>query len=155
MNRLHLLAHRLGRLRALPPAERRTFIAAVLLMPVAWLGLKFFGLARMQKLLAVKPSSTLAIVRLPEVQALGSLVNMAARRSPFPTTCLTRSMLLGWMLARRGVSSELRIGVQLDQGVFAAHAWVEWQGVPVNDQPDVATRFHAFESPVPASAFQT
>jgi hypothetical protein len=123
-------------------------------MPVFGLAMHVVGLRRLQGLLVLR-RPVAGVVSLPEVQSIGELVNLAARRSPFPATCLTRSLLLGWMLARRGISSELRIGVQLHQGVFAAHAWVECQGVPVNDQPDIATRFHAFESPVPASAFQS
>ncbi|ROZ66375.1 lasso peptide biosynthesis B2 protein [Ramlibacter sp. WS9] len=142
-------------MKALQPVERRTFVAAMLLLPLAGLGLRLFGLARMQTLLRVKRPLAQASASLLEIQSMGKLVNMAAKQSPFPATCLTRSTLLAWMLARRGIPCQLRIGVKLDEGAFAAHAWVEWQGIPVNDKPDIATRFHAFESPEPPSAFQT
>ncbi len=90
---------------------------------------------------------------LPDIQKLGELVNTAARHVPFPATCLTRSLLLVWLLNRRGVSSDLRIGVRLTQGVLEAHAWVECGGIPVNDRVEVIRQFEPFGDPVPATAF--
>ncbi|MBK7991648.1 MAG: lasso peptide biosynthesis B2 protein [Comamonadaceae bacterium] len=90
---------------------------------------------------------------LPDIQALGELVNIAARHTLGPRTCLTRSLLLGWLLRRRGVASDLRIGVRLTNGVLDAHAWVECDGIPVNDRPDVGAQFASFGDLVPLEAF--
>ncbi len=50
-----------------------------------------------------------------------------------------------WLLRRQGVASELRIGVRKEQGRFEAHAWVEREGVALNDGSDVNVRFAAFQ----------
>ena len=56
---------------------------------------------------------------------------------PGDTRCLTRSLVLMRLLARRGLESQLVIGVQADDG-FAAHAWVEVDGVPLLDPVEFA-----------------
>lgn len=59
---------------------------------------------------------------------------------PGDTRCLTRSLALSRLLARRGIESRLVIGTRT-QPTFLAHAWVECEGVPVLDPgPDVFAR---------------
>jgi hypothetical protein len=57
--------------------------------------------------------------------------------------CLPRSLMLCWLLRRRGIDSQLHIGVRKGNGKMEAHAWVERNGVILNDQPDVNERFAA------------
>ena len=137
---------KLAKFAALPWSERRTLLAAVALLPLFWLGLQCFGLRRLQAWLQ-RPPATNASISMNEIARLAALVNSAAGLAPIPATCLTRSLLLGWMLQRRGVTSQLRIGVRTNQGKLDAHAWVEYAGVPINDQPDVGQQFAAFQSP--------
>ena len=75
---------------------------------------------------------------------LGRLARIAGRYAPTNGSCLRQSLLVWWILGRKGVPAELRIGVQTAGG-FAAHAWVELGGLPVNDAPDVAERFVPFD----------
>ena len=149
------LARRLAQFSALSHAERRTLLAAAAWMPVFWLGLRVLGLPRFQARLERSRMPACAALTLPEARALGELVNIAARNTLGPRTCLTRSLLLGWLLKRRGVQSRLRIGVRLTQGALEAHAWVECEGIPVNDRPDVSAQFASFGDLVPLAAFQS
>jgi len=57
------------------------------------------------------------------------------------------------MLRRRGVASQLRIGVRINQGILDAHAWVEYAGTPVNDREDVGEQFSPFAEILPVTAF--
>ena len=147
---------RLARFNGLSPAQQRMLLAAWLWLPFFWLGLRVLGLPRLQSFLQCRPlaAEPASVPTLPEIQGFGDAVNIAARYSPLRTTCLTRSLLLGWLLRRRGVTSELRIGVRLTQGMLDAHAWVECEGVPVNDRPDVKAQFAAFGDLIPLKAFQ-
>ena len=144
---------RLTRFRALSGSDRRTLLAAAAWMPIFWLGLRVLGLPRFQARLQRTATTANTAMPLADIQALGELVNIAARHTLGPRTCLTRSLLLGWLLRRRGVESQLRIGVRLNQGALDAHAWVECDGVPVNDQPDVGAQFASFGDLVPLAAF--
>jgi hypothetical protein len=136
-------------------AERRTLLTAAAWMPVFWLGLQLLGLPRFQAWLQRAPLAALPAMSLPQIQALGELVNIAARHTVGPRSCLTRSLLLGWLLRRRGVAAALRIGVRLAGGSLNAHAWVECEGVPVNDRPEVGVQFASFGDLVPLAAFRT
>ena len=70
-----------------------------------------------------------------------------------PSNCLTRSLLLVWLLRRRGVSTDLRIGVRLSQGNLEAHAWVEHEGSAINEASDIGARFAAFDAPLSYQLF--
>ena len=63
--------------------------------------------------------------------ALARPVNLVAAR--LRATCLARSLVLRWILARRGIGTELKVGVRNEGGGLHAHAWLECDGVPVND----------------------
>jgi hypothetical protein len=71
------------------------------------------------------------------------LVGLASRLTRL--SCLPRSLTLAHVLARRGVATEVRIGVQTANGVLAAHAWVEWSGHALNDDPSHVQEFAPFE----------
>ena len=134
--------------------QKRTLLAAWLWLPLFWLGLRVLGLPRFQAWLLKTPARSALSLTLPIVRALGEAVNIAARHTPFPVTCLSRSLLLGWLLHRRGVASDLRIGVRLTQGKLDAHAWVEYEGIAINDSSDVNAQFASFGNLIPLKAFQ-
>jgi hypothetical protein len=63
----------------------------------------------------------------------------------YRATCLPRSLALWWLLRRRGIAADLRIGVRKEGGRFEAHAWTEWRGTVLNDGDDVGERFAVFQ----------
>ena len=52
---------------------------------------------------------------------------------PTHSSCLVRSLVVLRLLARWGVESCLVIGVRLMDDSLAAHAWVEYRGIPLLD----------------------
>jgi hypothetical protein len=58
-------------------------------------------------------------------------VAMAAALYPGRAECLERSIVLFYLLRRRGVPVSMRIGVHPDP--FVAHAWVTCHGTPLNE----------------------
>lgn len=146
---------KLAKFRALSKTHRRIVLNAAFLLPLFWIGLHFIGLRRLQAWLQHTPAPSDMQLSLDDVMAIGNLVNIAGRHAPCPVTCLTRSLLLDWTLRRRGVASQLRVGVRLSQGALDAHAWVEVAGVPVNDRSDVSEQFAAFAEILPPAAFQS
>jgi len=69
------------------------------------------------------------------------LVQLAVRRLPLASACLSRSLVLWALLRAQGVDSELRFGVRRVGDDLEAHAWVEHQGRPLNDAGDVDLHF--------------
>ena len=139
--------------RALPAREQKVLLASLALLPLFWLGLRLAGLRRFQAWLDRSPVAQRTPLTQAEAAALGVAVNRAANHVLGPATCLTRSLLLRWLLRRYGTSSDLRIGVRLEGGGLLAHAWVEKDGIPLNDRPEVVACYSAFDQPVVPEIF--
>lgn len=149
-------ARQLSRFARLPARERRILLVAALVwLPGAWLGLRVLGLARLQRSLAPAAGHKARAPSLQEVNRWAVLVDTAALHGWVPSTCLTRSIALIWLLRGEGVEGRLRIGVRREQGRFEAHAWVEYRGQPVNDPHQMAAQFAPFADLLPSSAFQS
>ena len=76
--------------------------------------------------------------------AAARLVYAAGTRRPFRANCLPKALVLRTLLLRHGIASDLRIGVRIIDGRLEGHAWVEHEGVPLSQHPDVADRFKPF-----------
>jgi hypothetical protein len=63
-----------------------------------------------------------------DIRRIRWAVETAARRLPVSLTCLPQALAAAWMLQARGHAPELLYGVSAG---FAAHAWVELEGMPV------------------------
>ena len=68
--------------------------------------------------------------RLARALRLGRAVTRTLRPLPVDSRCLTQSLVLTHLLARRGIETKLVIGVRPGAD-FAAHAWVELDGTPL------------------------
>jgi Transglutaminase-like superfamily len=137
---------RLRRFSALPGPAKVLFLRAVVLLPLLTLSLRVRGFGATQRFLQKFAASA---NNGPPVAAVESLVVLttrmvlaAARNSPIPSTCLERSLSLWWMLARQGIATQFRIGVRKDDEKFAAHAWVERDGVAIGE-PDASHLHYA------------
>ena len=71
-------------------------------------------------------------VRLPgDVAAAVEAIDKSSTRLPF-ANCLVRAVALRMLLARREIATEVHIGARKDeQGQFAAHAWLTYNGIIV------------------------
>lgn len=132
---------------ALSWAERAIFLQSLLALPILALALRVAGFRRVYGFL-LRSSPAAGAHHRPvsqqEVSGLARMVNAAANHGLVQATCLPRSLLAWWLLRRRGVISEIKIGVRVHQGQFEAHAWVQREGIVLNDRPDVGQRFAAF-----------
>ena len=113
------ISHYISTYRALSGREQKVLLASLVLLPFFWLGLRLAGLQRFQAWLDRFPVARRAPLTQAEAAALGVAVNRAANHVFGPATCLTRSLLLRWLLRRYGTTSDLRIGVRLEEGEFA------------------------------------
>jgi hypothetical protein len=73
------------------------------------------------------------------------LIRSAAGLHLLPMTCLPRALSLRWMLGRRGIPAQLRIGVQKNSMGMSAHAWVEVEGEGIGEPGDIAGKFKPLE----------
>ena len=153
MTAVPAISHYISTYRALSGREQKVLLASLGLLPLFWLGLRLAGLQRFQTWLDRSSVARRAPLTQAEAAALGVAVNRAANHILGPANCLTRSLLLRWLLRRFGTASDLRIGVCFEKGKLAAHAWVEIDGIPMNDRPEAVARFAAFDQPVAPEMF--
>ncbi|MEO5618229.1 MAG: lasso peptide biosynthesis B2 protein [Candidatus Eisenbacteria bacterium] len=141
----------IAQLRALSAGELADLFRAAVLLTAIALTLRRKGLRGVEAALRrIQPGCT------PDADAVRSawrarqtarVVAAAARRAPFRATCLARSLTLQWILKRRGIHTDLRLGVRKVSGRFEAHAWLEHDGEPLMESVDVGERFAPFKVP--------
>jgi hypothetical protein len=81
------------------------------------------------------------------------MVNAAVRNVSRGATCLEKSLAIWSLLGRQGVTSQLRIGARKSGGKFEAHAWVEHNGIAINEPENPHRHYATFDSafPLPTS----
>lgn len=145
----------LYRWRGLASVDRKRLTRALLALPWVALGTRWFGFKSMQRRVTSNVSadgSPALPASVASAHAIAHWVDVASRRGLVEGTCLTRSLTLLMLLKREGIPGNLRIGVRLNTGKLDAHAWVEVNGDPVNDTPDVVSRYTAYERTTPINS---
>jgi hypothetical protein len=141
---------RYSRFASLGRQDRRLVLEAASLMTLAGIGLRFFRLRTIQRLLDryVESYST-QTHSPPEPNAIDRVhwaVTAVARRVP-KATCLVQALTADALLRRRQVACELRMGMRIRGNSAAnieAHAWVECNGVVVIGGIDTLSTFEPF-----------
>ena len=87
----------------------------------------------------VEAVPAVAFVNPAAVRAAEHVVAMAAALYPGRARCLEQSLALYYLMRRQGVPVRYCQGAQ--PYPFQAHAWIEYQGVVVNDIPEHAKQF--------------
>jgi hypothetical protein len=129
----------------LTKAERLVALEAALGLTATWIALRTLGFRRWKRVLESpairkKTSAPAAeVVRMEEA---------AARNLFFDTNCLEQSLVLWWLLQKRGVPADLLIGARKDANRFEAHAWVEFAGAPLNSTGEGHLHFVPFEEQI-------
>jgi hypothetical protein len=80
---------------------------------------------------------------------MAEFVHMASASLPVGGNCLHRSVLLWWLLERRGEEPRLCLGARRgpESGTPDFHAWVELDGEVVNDRTDIRSLYAVLERP--------
>ena len=139
----------LGKLARLSPADWRGLGVAYIYL--LWAGWRMF--VRREKLdrwIAPAPRPApkrplTAAERKVELRRAG-IVNLAANRPRVWARCLQRSLALCLWMERKGYQPEIKIGVIKEGGELTAHAWVEYLGEVLNEDPERLAAFTFLES---------
>lgn len=137
------MKHKWRTARTLSLADWGALLQAWLALGVAGIFLRLWPLARLQRLVrGCGDHAPLPVSEALRVAArLHRLVESAARYQVLPTHCLERALVLHWLLRRRGIATELCIGVHRQGGGLLGHAWVACCGQPIGQAADVAVRY--------------
>ena len=123
---------------------------AMLLLPLVSLSLRWRGFratqATLQSFLSITRSENERTAPPDAVTLTARLVNSADRHGLVHATCLAKSLTLWWLLERQGVDAQLRVGIRKDNEKFQAHAWVERDGVALNEPDEHHLHYAMFDA---------
>lgn len=142
-------------LRRLTREERVLFLQSLVMLRVLAAALWMMGLGPVHRILARlsgTPQAHAQDGRAARVRVIAWSVAAAARHGRIRAKCLERSLLLWWLLRRRGAPAALHIGVRKDGDALQAHAWIELDGEVLADSVDVRARFAPFSRAIAPAA---
>jgi hypothetical protein len=148
---ISLMWKQIRRFSELERPARGLFLHASVLLPVISVSLQLRGFrktkASLQHFLPVPfPCGS----QNPGTHARAALTARMVRAAGYHgighPNCLKVSLALWWLLARRGIASDLRVGVRRDGEKFEAHAWVECGGASLNETDTKHQHFAAFDA---------
>ena len=141
----------LQRYNALSSEARVMFWRAACLLPFVRVKLRFGGYKKTQQWLQKKLGDRLQLSSTaqdtsPVLQMTCRMVRAAEHYSPGQATCLEESLLLWYLLQSQSIPAVVCIGVRKQSERFEAHAWVEQNGIALNQQDHEHRHYAAFES---------
>ena len=111
----------------------------LLLLFVVDVGRRRLGLAAVLRVARIGGSARSSQAAPEMIATTLRRVLMATTLYPGRSQCLEQSVTSFILLRRRGIDVQLRLGVQ--PYPFAAHAWLDYRGVPVTESAEVVSRF--------------
>ncbi len=143
--------NKLKQLAALTPLQWWIILVAIFTLPTIALSLKLSGFKQTKKRMSrFVPTSMEDISAskqdLSRAKLITRAVAIAGNHGLFKANCLKQSLLLWWLLARRGITTEIQFGSQVKpEEDFGAHAWVELNGETFIDTPEIRQQFEVFK----------
>jgi hypothetical protein len=127
---------RIRRFIALRAADRRLLIQAAAGQILIRMALAMAGYAQCRRALSTlagNPRVMSSGDALDEARHVARLVRSAGVHGLLDPNCLTQSLTIWWLLRSRGIASEICIGVRKRDKSLEAHAWVEHQGMALDE----------------------
>ena len=140
---------RLRRFRKLPAPARRIFLRAAALLPLVALRLRLQGFQVTKDRLQAATGTNLennSDGAAEQAQLTAKMVRAAARHGIGSPSCLEESLVLLHLLNAQGIAARLRIGVKKNIPQFEAHAWIEFDGKPLNESEALHDHYAPFEA---------
>lgn len=142
------------RYRALDSEARKLFRRAAVLLPLVKVSLRLRGFGKTQEWLRVRlerghPAQSTSASSKVIVEKTCRMVRAAVHYAMPRARCLEESLTLWYLLRVQGISASVRIGVPKQTEPFEAHAWVEHEGVALNQFEEVRDHYVPFDSQFP------
>jgi hypothetical protein len=141
---------RIEKWRRLASWERRLLLQLVFLLPAVGAAVHIMPYKRVVDLLQrlaqpprIPVPDLCPTARAETAERIARLVAIAAHYGPYRATCLRQSLSLWWLLLRRGIPAEIRIGVRKEGQELHAHAWVEHAGRALSDDRGTTAAYAA------------
>jgi hypothetical protein len=141
--------------------SRGVALEAAAAIAATWVGIRVAGFRRWKAALArLAPRGTGSFdakdaALMERARGIARIHEATSRHLSSHANCLEQSLVLWWLLVRRGIPAELRIGARKEAGRFEAHAWVELGGVVLNNAGEEHLHFAPFDGSIASMETQT
>jgi len=132
--------------------ERWFALKCIFLLQAISIGVRWFGFNPVHSWINRRVQDISTVPGSPKDLAtqavqLGALVGVANRRIRIlEVSCLPESLTVWWLLRRRGIQADLRLGVRKLDGRLDGHAWVETSNQVVSGNPNLAQDYSALDA---------
>jgi hypothetical protein len=133
--------HKLKTARQLSPDDWLGLLEAWWVLLGFFLAIRWIRFDRLKKFSLHNNKTIVQADALTRAWRRQRLVSMAARLHLLSMTCLPRALTLCWMLGRRGILTQLCIGINRSSTGMLAHAWVDVDGQAIGEPEDISERF--------------
>ena len=151
------------KLQRLSANERRLLTQALILLPLTFCGVYALGVTRCRRFLgqiaSLGKSSNRSLGHISargtedglspgdsaRASAIARIVKIAAEHGCYRAKCLQQTLVIWCLLRRNQIEGEIRFGARKEGGELQAHAWVEVDGVALNEASDVCLHFSPLE----------
>ena len=124
-----MLLRRVQVIRTLSWRERVLLVEAVVALGLARLLILTIPFRWIVPRLEARPRHRAQMAhRAASIRQIEQVLGVVSRRTPWRSNCLAQGLAGKAMLARRGIASELSLGVAREDNRLAAHAWLQCDG---------------------------
>ena len=141
---------RAAAVRSIMSSDWDSVSASCALLPAVRLLLRLRGLQATASWLAIRSDVASRPPDTDRCSSVAKAVSMVSNRRLIGATCLPRSLTTWFLLRRRGIDAVVVLGADVSNtDGLPAHAWVEVEGVPLNEAADIRERFGSFGLELP------
>lgn len=120
-----------------PARNRRAILRVAFLAPRVARSVRANGFAQTRTWLASHRTPDL---ESPVPEHVLRYADRAVRALPLRISCLERSLVL-WWLSQDDLAIRLGVSSDSDENAYRFHAWIERNGIVINDRADVSQHF--------------
>ncbi len=130
-----------------PKFQRKSILQAMVILHITPVAMRIVGVQHWITILGffTPINNPPLLATATELEQVHWLNIQAVNHSLIRGKCLSRSINLWWLMRRHNIDTELRIGVRHKSKQFKAHAWLEYQGQPINADQNIGQHFRAFD----------
>lgn len=128
------------------------FLKLVLLVNLVHILVRILGYKKVQLLICklIKPSKQqFFLLDIEDTRRLKKIINPLFNKirdsKYWMSNCLSSSLLLWGTLEKQGLTTKIVVGTQKRDKNFKAHAWVEYNSLPLNEYKKVTNNYVIFE----------
>ena len=132
-------------------SERMMVAGLMFALPLMSLALMIFSMKRLYVTLARLPLWSSGRMEeedkgIGRARRIAEIVTLTNRDFSFyQAPCLAESLTLWGLLRCKGIPADLLLGVRTITGPFESHAWVEYEGIVLNDTEKVGKIYEPFD----------